>query len=188
MEKYCKNCGEKLADTKRSHAVFCTVTCKKAAEHKRRISNAEKRELNRLRSKAWREANKERSKKKVSDWQKLNRHRCAANGMKYLAAKRSATPSWLTKEMEGQIQEIYWLAQDLSKVSPDRYHVDHIVPIQGENICGLHVPWNLQVLPSDINISKGNRPFSQLGKAGGVYYDPDTTLLEETTWPEGLAA
>lgn len=33
-----------------------------------------------------------------------------------------------------------------------------------------------------------NRPFSKLGKAGAVYYDPETTLLEETTWPEGLAA
>ena len=33
-----------------------------------------------------------------------------------------------------------------------------------------------------------NRPFSKLGKAGAVYYEPETTLLEETTWPEGLAA
>ena len=54
------------------------------------------------------------------------------------------------------IESYYWLAQDLFKVSGQTYHVDQIVPLQGRHVCGLHVPWNLQVLPSDINISKSN--------------------------------
>lgn len=157
MKRLCINCSEPLDEGKRSHAKFCTVQCKKNAEHKRRIADEDKRETNRLRAKAWREANKDRAKAKVSEWQRQNRARCTAIGMKYIASKKSATPNWLDKKMEQDIQDIYWLADDVRKISPDNYHVDHVIPLQGQGVCGLHVPWNLQVLPSDINISKGNR-------------------------------
>ena len=52
---------------------------------------------------------------------------------------------------------MYWLASDLFKVTGEEYHVDHIVPLVGVDVCGLHVPWNLQVLPSDLNLKKGNK-------------------------------
>jgi len=72
-------------------------------------------------------------------------------------AKRLMATLSLTSEQEQQIKDFYWLAKDLTAVSGETYHVDHIVPLQGKNVCGLHVPWNLQVLPADINLSKGNK-------------------------------
>jgi hypothetical protein len=73
------------------------------------------------------------------------------------ACKLNATPQWLTKKHWAEIENLYWLARDLRVTSGEDYHVDHIVPLKGKNVCGLHVPWNLQILPSDLNISKSNK-------------------------------
>ena len=70
---------------------------------------------------------------------------------------RQATPKWLNPEQKQQIVDIYEHMRDCRAVTGEDYHVDHIVPLGGENICGLHVPWNLQVLPAYVNISKSNK-------------------------------
>jgi hypothetical protein len=75
----------------------------------------------------------------------------------YKTRKKFALPSWLTKEQHKQIENFYWLAEDLKRTSGEVYHVDHIVPLQGKNVCGLHVPWNLQILPADLNLRKSNK-------------------------------
>lgn len=73
------------------------------------------------------------------------------------AAKLERTPNWLTEEQSREIEYFYWLAKDLERINGEPYHVDHIVPLQGESVSGLHVPWNLQVLSAKENLSKGNR-------------------------------
>ena len=80
-----------------------------------------------------------------------------AKDMARKAAKDNRTPSWLTDKHKEQIKDYYWLAKDLERINGEPYHVDHIVPLRGKDISGLHVPWNLQVLPAKINMSKGNR-------------------------------
>ena len=70
---------------------------------------------------------------------------------------RAATPSWLTEKQKFDIDALYFLAEDCRIISGEQYHIDHIIPLKGKDVCGLHVPWNLQVLPSDINISKSNK-------------------------------
>jgi hypothetical protein len=73
-----------------------------------------------------------------------------------VSRNKQATPKWLTKEHKQQIVNMYELMRDCRTVTGEDYHVDHIVPLRGENICGLHVPWNLQVLPAYVNINKSN--------------------------------
>lgn len=84
------------------------------------------------------------------------RHRKKRNRVLRDRRNRQATPKWLTKEHKQQIADTYELMRDCRTVTGEDYHVDHIVPLKGENICGLHVPWNLQVLPAYVNISKSN--------------------------------
>lgn len=70
---------------------------------------------------------------------------------------KRATPAWLSKEQRTQIESVYYHAKDCQIVTGEVYHVDHIVPLQGQDVCGLHVPWNLQVLPAEVNVRKSNR-------------------------------
>ena len=70
---------------------------------------------------------------------------------------RQATPAWLTAEQKMEIRMKYRLAIEMSRRTGVRYAVDHIVPLQGENVCGLHVPWNLDVVTQDENLKKSNK-------------------------------
>jgi len=70
---------------------------------------------------------------------------------------RQATPKWLTAEQKLEIRLQYRLAIELSRTTKQRYAVDHIVPIQGEEVCGLHVPWNLRVITQEENLKKSNK-------------------------------
>jgi hypothetical protein len=70
---------------------------------------------------------------------------------------RQATPKWLTAEQRMEIRLKYRLAIELSRATGIRHAVDHIVPLQGEEVCGLHVSWNLQVIPQAENLKKSNK-------------------------------
>ena len=70
---------------------------------------------------------------------------------------RLATPKWLSAEQKLEIRLKYRLAIELSRRTGERYVVDHIVPLQGEEVCGLHVPWNLEVVTQTENLKKSNK-------------------------------
>lgn len=108
------------------------------------------------RNRKWQDENPEYMTDYLYHYYRNNKPYYYAHVAKRKAVKLNATPSWLTKDHYEEIQNFYWLSRDLTAVSGEIYHVDHIVPLQGKNICGLHVPWNLQILPADINLSKGN--------------------------------
>jgi hypothetical protein len=74
----------------------------------------------------------------------------------YRSAKDSRQPNWLTNVDLLEMESVYAYCAALRKIGLD-YHVDHIVPLRGRTVSGLHVPWNLQVIPGSLNMSKSNR-------------------------------
>lgn len=87
----------------------------------------------------------------------LNRGKVNALKALYRAMKLQATPKWLTKEHKQQIQEIYIESTRLTKETGIKHVVDHIIPLQGRIVSGLHVPWNLQILTFSENSKKSNK-------------------------------
>jgi hypothetical protein len=85
------------------------------------------------------------------------RARSTANSVKRQVSKIQATPKTLSVEQIKEIQHFYVLAQELEQLNGIKYHVDHIVPLRGKTVCGLHVPWNLQVLTAEENMKKHNK-------------------------------
>ena len=70
------------------------------------------------------------------------------------AQKKKALVLWAN---ESKILDMYKLAENLSKKTGIKYHVDHIYPLQSNFICGLHCEANLQVIPAIENIKKSNK-------------------------------
>ena len=97
------------------------------------------------------------SKQRLKDWRSRNLDKHAAKENKRRALKLRAMPKWLSEEQLKAITTEYALSKWCSEVMGTKYHVDHIVPLKGKQVCGLHVPWNLRVIPAKENIIKGNR-------------------------------
>jgi len=90
-------------------------------------------------------------------WRKRNRGKVNAKASKRRAVKLKATPKWLTKEQYKEMESLYIEAVRLTIVTGIPHEVDHIVPLQGRDVSGLHVPWNLKVIPRSVNRSKNNK-------------------------------
>ena len=107
------------------------------------------------RDRAWRKANWDRVKKYKHKCGPLN----AAHVMARYAAKLKATPPWSNLKA---ISEIYEEARRKTEKTGIEHHVDHIIPLQGRNVRGLHVPANLRVITADENKRKSNRFIHEL--------------------------
>lgn len=107
-------------------------------------------------SKLYHKENKEAINQHSRDWRKTNQDRIRGYSAQRRASQKQALPLWLTDAQMAEIDSVYAHAKDCEAVSGQEYHVDHIVPLKGKGVCGLHVPWNLQVLPADVNLSKHN--------------------------------
>jgi hypothetical protein len=90
-------------------------------------------------------------------WRRLNPHKNSAKSSKRRASLLKRTPKWLTSDDFWLIEEIYELAALRTKITGIDWHVDHVIPLQGRTVCGLHVPTNLQVIPAKDNLKKHNR-------------------------------
>lgn len=127
------------------------------------------RELTKARAKAWAEGNPEKRSEILAKNRKANadsrnsynRLWFAANSEKRAAyeAKRRATilqrtPKWLTEDDFWLIEQAYDIAKLRTEMFGFEWHVDHVVPLQGKKVSGLHVPINLSVIPGTDNCRK----------------------------------
>lgn len=113
------------------------------------------KECDNARVRRWRENNLDKQKARNRQWRKNNPHKKRAQEARHRAAKRQATPPWAS---HSEIQKHYAHATHLEALLPGlKFQVDHIVPLQSDFVCGLHVENNLMVLEASQNASKCNR-------------------------------
>jgi hypothetical protein len=99
----------------------------------------------------------EKNKIFVKKWRQNNPSKTPMYSAKRRASKLQATPKWLTKDHYKLIEMQYQLASYLTECTGILWTVDHIIPLQGKNVRGLHVPWNLRVITEHENCSKNNK-------------------------------
>jgi len=95
--------------------------------------------------------NKEKVTKQSKEWSKNNLDKKRMYRSNRRAKTLNATPLWANKQ---SIKDIYSKAHLLSKQHNVRYEVDHIIPLQGKDVCGLHVEYNLQIITMEQNRMK----------------------------------
>jgi hypothetical protein len=135
--------GREKARNEGKEFYFTTIPCRNGHVAQRRVKDAGCVECNRERSQKWaKDTYKERYKADPGKYRELAARRNAT--------KAKATPKWLSEDQKTEMQEFY-------QHTPDGFEVDHIIPLRGKKVCGLHVPWNLQYLPISENRKKSNR-------------------------------
>lgn len=138
---------------------YCKLCAKirAAASYKRNIDNIKKRvkkykeshkEETKINAKEWRDSRLEKERIRRKTWRDSN-----LPIVKELTAKRRASKKQATLDYERYKYEI----REIYKNCPVGMQVDHIIPLQGGNVRGLHVPWNLQYLTPLENVVKGNK-------------------------------
>lgn len=105
----------------------------------------------------WREANRERLNQYQRNWREANGDRMRPYQSAYNAIRRQRTSMPLSKLHLDAIVRVYEKRDEVIRATGIDHHVDHIVPLLGKNVCGLHVPWNLQVIPATDNLRKSNK-------------------------------
>jgi hypothetical protein len=106
---------------------------------------------------AWNKANLEKNYAAVRRWSIRNKDRLCGYAAVRRTIRGKATPDWLTEEQQAETLLYYTTAQAMSEALGTPFEVDHEIPLNHPNVCGLHVPWNLQILPESVNRSKSNR-------------------------------
>lgn len=92
------------------------------------------------------EADKKTQSVRHRRWRQANKHKTRLKSANERAVRLQRLPKWANRD---EIKQFYLLC-------PEGMHVDHIIPLRGKTVSGLHVVSNLQYLPADENLRKGN--------------------------------
>jgi len=157
----CKSCIKGLSEPKRDQ--------KRDYDRQRRLENQDAiRRYDRYRyrrdkekrtalAKRWARKNPEKRRAICRKYEHKNKGKYVFYSRSKQMRRCQATPKWLTPEQLDQIEMLYILADSFTRITGIKHHVDHIHPIKGNGVRGLHVPWNLQILSQSENCSKSNK-------------------------------
>lgn len=168
MEKLCKNCGEvkdaslyyKSKTAKDGVRTYCIECTKQLQDRKPRTpkQNKAKYEATKLKM-----ATDDEYRDRIVAGRKERKKRYEATSEKAKAykvekklQKSIATPDCLSEEHRRAMKDIYEESRQ-RRANGENVEVDHMIPFNGETISGLHVPWNLQILPAEENNIKSNK-------------------------------
>ena len=104
----------------------------------------------------WSKENHERRLEIQSNHKKNNRASATADTAKYRADKDQRTPNWLTEFDLLHIKCLYQVAAMRTRESGEPWHVDHVIPLRGKLVSGLHTPSNMRVIRGEENERKNN--------------------------------
>lgn len=165
LRSVCKSCNVDaakqwtLANPDKVRAASARAAKRRRAENpeenhayliKWRAENPEKVQAQSLK---WRRENHEKNRVRLAKWHAENPEKNRASRAKRRASLLQATPPWADLDA---IKAVYVEQQFYLDLGLD-VHVDHIIPLQGKTVCGLHVHWNLRVVLAEDNIRKGNK-------------------------------
>jgi hypothetical protein len=150
----CKACRDRQYLENRQSKIDKAARWSSENKDKRRVIANAYSNRNRDKLNAWLKANPDKRKKSANDWVKRNRAYATFNTATYRARKKQATPCWANLK---KIREIYRLCVSISKKTGVKHHVDHVIPLVSDEVCGLHVENNLVVVPAAVNQRKSNK-------------------------------
>lgn len=173
-EKYRERSKKSAAKMRRERGD--DVRAKKRAAYRKEVSNPDKKARRLEKSRAsyaknaekirqryaervengiqWTEAQRKMRAEIGRKWQIENRDRVVAKCAERYAAKTRAMPKWVNR---ADLLRIYQQRETIARETGREYHVDHIVPLRGRLASGLHVPWNLRIIPGIENRRKSNK-------------------------------
>lgn len=157
--KYCNSCKTEKDTSEfyknKAKKDGLHVECRNCSKARKRKWAATNKEKVATYDKYWQLSNRDKKSKNYKNWQNNNRADVNAYNSFVRAQKLQRTPKWADQE---QIKAYYNVCAFFNEVNGYiKYHVDHVVPLQGKEVSGLHAHNNLQVIPAKDNCSKGNK-------------------------------